>query len=217
MDLDLHGAERHGGALNAHDLDGLTAFVEGVLRGRPGARLTENGGFRDMLTVPDAVAATRLGPKARPVRAMLFDKSAARNWSLGWHQDRTVAVQAQAEVPGYTAWTVKQGIIHVVPPVALLQRMLTMRIHLDPVGIDAAPLLIAPGSHRHGLIPETAVAGMVTDAGIAACLADAGDLWVYASLILHASERSRADRRRRVLQIFYSADDLPPPLEWLGV
>ena len=148
---------------------------------------------------------------------MLFDKSPARNWALGWHQDRTIAVQAQAEVPGYTAWTVKQGITHVVPPIALLQPMLTMRIHLDPVGIDAAPLLIAPGSHRHGLIPETAIAGMVTDAGIATCLADAGDIWVYASLILHASERSRADRRRRVLQIFYSADDLPPPLEWLGV
>lgn len=31
-----------------------------------------------------------LGPEARPVRALLFDKSDSANWSLGWHQDRTI-------------------------------------------------------------------------------------------------------------------------------
>jgi ectoine hydroxylase-related dioxygenase (phytanoyl-CoA dioxygenase family) len=217
MNIDLHGAERHAGALDARDVDVLTGLVEGVLLGRPGARLSHSCGFRDMLAVPDAMVAAHLGPKARPVRAMLFDKSPARNWSLGWHQDRTIAVKAQAEVPGYTAWTVKQGLAHVVPPIALLERMLTMRIHLDPVGIDAAPLLIAPGSHRHGLIAEGAIAEKVGHTNIVTCLADAGDIWIYASLILHASERSRTDGRRRVLQIFYSADDLPLPLEWIGI
>ena len=36
-----------------------------------------------------AVAATVLGPSAKPVRAILFNKTPEANWGLGWHQDRT--------------------------------------------------------------------------------------------------------------------------------
>ena len=35
--------------------------------------------------------------------------------------------------------------------------------------------------------------------------------------ILHASNAAETPRRRRVLQIDYSADDLPGGLQWLGV
>lgn len=199
------------------ELDALASVTQDLLGSRPGARLGKSGGLDDCLAVPNAVAAEYLGPAARPVRAILFDKDPARNWSLGWHQDRTIAVQARRETADYSAWTVKQGIHHVVPPIALLQRMLTLRIHLDPVGGDIAPLLIAPGSHRIGLIPEGAIARTVAACGTRACLAEAGDIWVYASLVLHASERNRTTRRRRVLQLFYSADELPPPLAWLGI
>jgi hypothetical protein len=38
------------------------------------------------------IAADLLGNAARPRRALLLDISPEANWSLGWHQDRTIAV-----------------------------------------------------------------------------------------------------------------------------
>lgn len=118
---------------------------------------------------------------------------------------------------GFGPWTIKRGVIHVGPPFDLLARMLTMRVHLDEVPPDNAPLLVAPGSHIAGRIPTGMVAGVVQRCGTRVCLADAGDVWLYATPILHASEAAAHPARRRVLQIDYSADDLPCGLEWLGI
>jgi ectoine hydroxylase-related dioxygenase (phytanoyl-CoA dioxygenase family) len=146
----------------------------------------------------------------------LFDKSPERNWSLGLHQDRTIAVRARVEAPGFGAWTVKAGIAHVVPPFEILEHMLTLRIHIDPAGMDNAPLLVVPGSHRLGRVAERNIAVVAKRLGTAACPAARGDLWVYAAPILHASARAARPSRRRVLQLLYSAGDLPRGLAWLG-
>lgn len=111
----------------------------------------------------------------------------------------------------------KQGIQHVAPPFAITAEMATLRIHLDDTPADNAPLLIAPGSHRLGLIAEDAIAAVVARCGSFACLAAAGDVWCYATPILHASAATQSDRRRRVLQVDYSATSRPAPLEWLGI
>ena len=170
----------------------------------------------DLTTPAHAIARHHLGPAARPVRAVYFDKTPEKNWSLGWHQDRTIAVAHRREIPGFTDWTVKQGIHHCVPPFDLLARMLTLRIHLDDVSEDNAPLLVSPGTHsRRWSEPEIPAA--VAAHGTRACLAAAGDVWAYATPILHASDRARAPRRRRVLQLLYSAEELPGGLLWLGI
>ncbi|WP_231635938.1 phytanoyl-CoA dioxygenase family protein [Novosphingobium sp. ST904] len=157
------------------------------------------------------------GLPVRPVRAVLFDKNDRADWSLGWHQDRTIAVRAEADLPGFGPWTVKQGICHVEPPFALIEGMLTVRIHLDPVDAGNAPLLIVPGSHRLGRIAVADVDAIVARAPVFSCLADTGDVWIYRTPILHASHAARPGRRRRVLQVDYAAGDLPAPLEWLGI
>lgn len=95
--------------------------------------------------------------------------------------------------------------------------MVTIRIHLDAVPADNAPLLIAPGSHRLGRVPEAAIAEAVRRCGTATCLADAGDIWVYSTPILHASAASTATAHRRVLQVDYTTAALPAGLEWLGL
>jgi hypothetical protein len=164
-----------------------------------------------------AAAVDRLGSAARPVRAVLFDKSAATNWALGWHQDRTIAVRERVEMPGYGPWSVKQGLLHVEPPFALFESMITLRIHLDAVPADNAPLLIAPGSHRLGRVPEADIADAVARCGTATCLAEAGDVWIYSTPILHASAASSAKGHRRVLQVDYTPAELPAPLAWLGI
>src|SRR5271170_5932318 len=39
------------------------------------------------------IAASVLGKNARPVKAILFDKTPAANWYVTWHQDLTIAVK----------------------------------------------------------------------------------------------------------------------------
>jgi hypothetical protein len=173
------------------------------------------------LLVPDgclgAVAASVLGNGARPVRAILFNKSAETNWSLAWHQDRTICVKERREVAGFGPWTVKNGMHHVAPPFELLARMVTLRAHLDDVPASNAPLLIAPGSHTIGRISVSEVDEIVRRCGKRACLADAGDIWLYATPILHASAAATVPTTRRVFQIDFAAEALPDGLEWLGV
>jgi hypothetical protein len=197
--------------------------LQAVLAGQPsdqaGVRLRGVPGLGALLEA-DALGAAvseRLGAGARPVRAILFDKSAATNWALGWHQDRTIAVARREAVPGFGPSSIKAGMPHVEPPFALIEHMLTIRIHLDPVDADNAPLQVAPGSHRFGRIPEARIESVVRHCGTAICFAESGDIWLYATPILHASQAAVSPRRRRVLQIDFSADALPQPLAWLGV
>lgn len=90
-------------------------------------------------------------------------------------------------------------------------------MHLDDTAATNAPLLIAPGSHRLGLVSEPAIEDAVRRCGTAMCLAAAGDVWLYATPILHASEAAVHPARRRVFQVDYVAEELPGDLEWLGI
>jgi len=219
LTLDRDGAELWPSAASRH----LEAIVQ-ALANQPGdhagIRLTGIQMLSDLLGAggPIGVRVARaLGPATRPVRMILFDKSTATNWALGWHQDRTIVVRNREEVPGFGPWTTKSGLLHVAPPIGLLERMLTIRIHLDPVPATNAPLLIAPGSHLLGRVLETAIKDAVARHGVVACLAEAGDIWAYSTPILHASDMATEPRRRRVLQVDYAAEDLPGGLEWLGI
>jgi hypothetical protein len=205
---------------SAATLREIEKAAAGPANARAGSRLAGNRALAALLAPEGPIgrfAAEQLGSPARPVRAVMFNKTAALNWSLGWHQDRTIAVRERIETPGFSNWTTKAGIQHVEPPFALIERMLTLRLHLDPVDSDNAPLLIAPGSHRSGLIREAEIDRIVGEAGAVRCLAGRGDIWLYATPILHASKAAARPRRRRVLQVDYSGDSLPAPLCWLGI
>jgi hypothetical protein len=173
--------------------------------------------FLDHRGAVGSIASAVLGPAVRPVRAILFDKTAEMNWSLAWHQDRTICVKRRVEVDGFGPWTIKGGLQHVAPPFEVLARMVTLRVHLDDVSADNAPLLVAPGSHAYGRVSTDAIEAVVQRCGTHICLAEAGDVWLYATPILHASEAARRPARRRVLQVDFAAFELPSGLEWLGV
>lgn len=220
LTLARDGARHIPAALDAAALALVETALAMLPADRAGQRLASLAAIAPVLAPGGAIgchAAAHLGRNARPVRAILFDKSAATNWALGWHQDRTIAVRARTDTPGFGPWTMKSGIQHVAPPQHLLDRMVTLRLHLDSVDADNAPLLIAPGSHHHGRIAEGRVTAHVERCGTHACLADRGDIWLYATPILHASDAARTPRHRRVLQLDYSADSLPGGLEWLGL
>lgn len=220
LTLAADGAEHRRSALAPAALRQLETALEGQPADQAGVRLFGVEALRPLLDrdgVVGALAGPAVGKSSRPVRAILFDKSPNANWALGWHQDRVIAVRNRVEVEGFGPWTRKHGALHVAPPPDLLARMLTVRVHLDDTPSTNAPLLIAPGSHRLGLVAEPDVVPVVRRCGAVACLAAAGDAWLYATPILHASERATRPSRRRVLQVDFAAESLPGQLEWLGI
>ena len=219
LDFDRDGARHAPAILGPTSLDQLRILLP-THSHQASIRLHDVPGFSEALApgAPiGALAAGVLGDAAKPVRAVLFDKTTSTDWALGWHQDRTIAVKARRDVPGFGPWSTKRGRPHVEPPIDILQRMITLRVHLDDTGPGNASLLVALGSHRAGRVPVAQVASIVHGHPIYACLAQAGDAWLYAIPILHASEAAAAPTRRRVLQIDYAAFTLPGGLEWLGI
>lgn len=200
----------------------LEAAFDGLPEGRAGLRLAGNAALGELLGPSGAIGSrvdTLSGSPMQPVRAVLFDKRAnGQNWALGWHQDRTIAVKERVDVAGFGPWSIKQGLVHVEPPFSLIERMLTVRIHFDAVDQDNAPLMIARASHRLGRVAVDEIEHRVARSVISYCLAQRGDVWIYRTPILHASDASRATSgSRRVLQVDYCAQDLPGGLEWLGI
>ncbi|MGH6612899.1 phytanoyl-CoA dioxygenase family protein [Sphingomonas sp.] len=180
MTLELDGAVRCDRAALSI-LGDLDALADRQPRDRAGIRLQGVDALVPLLAGDGplgALAARTLGSGCRPVRAILFDKTEATNWALGWHQDRTIVVRERHETPGFGPWTVKAGMTHVAPPADLLAGMVTMRVHLDDVPDTNAPLLIAPGSHRLGRIAESEIDAIVERCGTIACLAKRGDVWL---------------------------------------
>lgn len=213
------GAQRFQGALTLFLVE-LRAALESLPRDQPGLRIKGNLELNPLLASGSAlgsIAASALGTRCRPVRAILFDKTPRSNWSLAWHQDRTICVKKRVNVEGFGPWTMKGGMHHVAPPFEVLARMVTLRAHLDDVPVTNAPLLIAPGSHTVGRVPVGEIDQVVRRCGARACLADAGDVWLYAAPILHASEAATTPDHRRVLQVDFAAGELPGGLEWFGV
>src|ERR1700758_3038863 len=77
-----------------------------------------------------------LGPRAFPFSATIFDKSPNANWLVAWHQDTALPVRHRIEVPGWGAWSTKQGIPYAHAPAEVLTQILALRVHLDDSAAD---------------------------------------------------------------------------------
>ncbi len=155
-----------------------------------------------------------LGPGAFAVRALLFDKTPEANWGVPWHQDLTIAVRHRVDAPGFGPWTIKAGIPHVRPPVAVLERMVTLRVHLDDCEVGQGPLRVLPGSHRDGILGAEATRRLLERDPPVSCLIGRGGVVMIRPLLLHASSPAESPRRRRVVHLEYAADPLPEGLDW---
>jgi hypothetical protein len=171
------------------------------------ATLAKSSRFLD-LVLPHLPAAPR------PVRAIYFDKSPDANWLVPWHQDLTLALRSRAEVAGFGPWSAKDGIPHVQPPVACLEQLLTLRLHLDAADGSNGALRVLPGSHRLGRLSAPRIQELRSQHAEFLCAASAGDALLMRPLLLHASSRSTSPRHRRVLHIEYAGFALPAPLAW---
>ncbi|HXI53928.1 MAG TPA: phytanoyl-CoA dioxygenase family protein [Candidatus Saccharimonadales bacterium] len=126
----------------------------------------------------------------------------------------SIAVAERREAPGFRGWSVKQGVLHVQPPADILERMLTLRLHLDDCGPHNGPLRVLGGSHRHGRLSDEAIETLCRKGAEVACLVRAGGVLLMRPLLLHASSRAERPGRRRVLHLEYAASPLPHGLRW---
>lgn len=160
------------------------------------------------------VARACLSIDALPIKATLFDKSDDANWLVAWHQDLAIPVQERVDVPGWSGWTIKEGVHHVHPPVSILERVLAIRMHLDEVTQDNGPLRLAIGTHRQGRIRSEQAASVAKNSNVVTCTGRPGSSVVMSPLVLHASSKSESASRRRVLHLEYSDAVLPEGLSW---
>ena len=157
-----------------------------------------------------------LGEKAFAVRGILFDKIPEANWKVPWHQDVTIAVRAREDVEGFGPWSTKAGILHVQPPAQILERMISIRLHLDPCDESNGALHVIPGSHRAGRIAETKIPSMLDKSQAHACIVGRGGALLMRPLLLHESSPSQAPAHRRVIHLDFACEGLPRPLMWLS-
>ncbi|MBX7102555.1 MAG: phytanoyl-CoA dioxygenase family protein [Gemmataceae bacterium] len=154
----------------------------------------------------------RLGARFGLVRGLYFDKPPDQTWSLPWHKDLTIAVRDNAIASDrFSKPTTKVGVPHVEAPVDVLERMLTLRIHLDPATLDNGALFVLPGSHRNGKSMES------SDAGALPVLAEPGDVLAIRPLVSHCSRSSNEGTtlHRRILHLEFVADASPGDgFEW---
>lgn len=161
-----------------------------------------------------SIAKELLGSHVNLVRALFFDKTPEKNWFVTWHQDKTVTLNKQMNLEGWGPWSVKDGVCHVQPPVAVLDTMLTFRLHLDPADEENGCLKVIPETHRYGILGQSRIDEIVSSENAVACVVEAGDAVIMRPHILHSSSKAKQPGHRRVVHIEYSSYVLPDGTSW---
>lgn len=146
------------------------------------------------------------------VKSIYFDKPEQSNWFVAWHQDLTISVDKKIELPGYSNWTNKHNQFAVQPPVNILEKNFTIRIHLDATDEKNGALKVIPGSHLQGIHRMEDVNFQNENEQI--CKVNAGDIMIMKPLLCHASNRTTNNKRRRVIHIEFSKAKLPKEINW---
>ncbi len=220
LDFIRDGVEMRVGLVPERDLRLVVSeiTVEVAALGKAGIRNLEKkvAGIARLAADPVLVgiAGELLGGEARLVRAIFFDKTPGRNWTVPWHQDKTVALNRRVEMDGWGPWSEKEGVCHVQPPCPVLDRMLAIRLHIDPCDEENGCLRVIPGSHRSGILKPREVERVVETSDSVPCIAAAGDAVIMRPHVLHSSRRSVTPSHRRVIHLEYSDYELPSGIRW---
>jgi ectoine hydroxylase-related dioxygenase (phytanoyl-CoA dioxygenase family) len=210
--------------LNQSETSALIAAIEMPSAGSVSQResifairnLLEVPAIRDLARHPAVRALVEpvLGPNAFAARGIFFDKTPDANWKVVWHQDLSIAVQEKREVDGFGPWSVKAGAVHVQPPMEVLEKMVTVRLHLDACTEENGPLRVIAGSHRLGRLSAAQIAQQRAEEDEITVPVPLGGALLMRPLILHASSPSQTPAHRRVVHLEFAAEPLPGGLEW---
>ena len=146
------------------------------------------------------------------VKSIYFDKPEKSNWYVSYHQDLTISVDKKLDLKGFGPWTTKQNQFAVQPPIEYLKNIFTIRIHLDDTDENNGALKVVPNSHSKEIYrPETIDWNVETEE---ICSVNKGGIMIMKPLILHGSNRTVNNKKRRVIHIEFSNLELPKELEW---
>ncbi|MGG9963846.1 phytanoyl-CoA dioxygenase family protein [Ferruginibacter sp. SUN106] len=146
------------------------------------------------------------------VKSIYFDKPAASNWFVSYHQDLTISVDTKLAVHGFGPWTVKQDQFAVQPPLKILEDNFTIRIHLDDTDENNGALKVVPQSHCKGIYRPETIDWTTEKENI--CQVKRGGIMIMRPLLLHSSGRTVNNKKRRVIHIECSSSELPTGLNW---
>lgn len=147
------------------------------------------------------------------VRAIVFDKNPEENWSVTWHQDKTIAVNKKCDIAGWGPWSIKEGVHHVQPDFALLNNCITLRCHLDNTDTDNGCLQVIPKSHTQIWTSEE-IRKITAEPSAIDCEADAGDILIMRPQLLHASKKASSPSRRQIVHLEFCGSRLPEGLSF---
>jgi ectoine hydroxylase-related dioxygenase (phytanoyl-CoA dioxygenase family) len=146
------------------------------------------------------------------VKSIYFDKPENSNWFVSYHQDLTISVDKKIELAGFGPWTIKQNQFAVKPPIKVLEKNFTIRIHLDDTDENNGALKVIPNSHLQQVFrPETIDWAREKEA---TCNVPKGGIMIMKPLLLHSSGRTTNNKKRRVIHIEFSNQELPCGLNW---
>jgi hypothetical protein len=152
------------------------------------------------------------GEEMFPVKAFILDKSTESNWEIPWHQDLKISLSEKVEATGYHNWSLESGILHVQPPVSVIEKLVTLRIHLDPCDSNNA-IHVIPQSHNLGILKQQQIERLVAQTSSHLCIAAKFSVMLMRPLILHDSPPSNSSDSRRILQLEYGYN-LGKGLSW---
>jgi ectoine hydroxylase-related dioxygenase (phytanoyl-CoA dioxygenase family) len=152
------------------------------------------------------------GPDYFLVKSIYFDKPETSNWFVAYHQDLTISVDKKMEMEGFGPWTVKHNQFAVQPPLEILKNIVTFRIHLDDTNEENGALKVIPGSHLKNIYRPETIDWQVEREEF--CPVNAGGVMLMKPLLLHASNKTTNNTKRRVIHLEFSNMELPEGLGW---
>ena len=158
------------------------------------------------------IVAELFGDDFFTVKSIYFDKPENSNWYVAYHQDLTISVNKKIELAGFGPWTVKQNQFAVQPTLEILQNIFSIRIHLDDTDEHNGALKVLLASHNKNIYrPETIDWSIETEIS---CAVNKGGIMIMKPLLLHSSGRTTNNKKRRVIHIEFSNQELPSELKW---
>jgi ectoine hydroxylase-related dioxygenase (phytanoyl-CoA dioxygenase family) len=162
----------------------------------------------------DAEIARHLPADSVAVQCTAFAKTPGTNWLVSLHQDLSIPVRERVEHAECRGWSIKQGVLFVQPPLAVLESLVAVRVHIDACSAENGALRVVPGSHRLGRLGAAAQAKVRDASGEVVVPVDRGGALLMRPLILHASSKAAVPDGRRVLHFLFGSRALPLGLRW---
>ena len=213
-DLNENGFQIIPEALSGENCDALIGLLQtagdGMNRRQPHLKQPQ---------IAQALIASSIGelfsPPWKIIRSIFFDKTSKGNWSVPWHQDLTICLRERLDAPGFGPWSIKDGLHHVHAPAAVLDPIVTVRIHLDDCGPENGPLRVMPGSHKNGRLNDPSIEKFRGTHTEFACTISKGGVLLMKPLLLHSSSRATNPTHRRILHFEVTTANLPFGLDWI--